>query len=66
MNDKKLYDTRILSKNLQKGLIKEADLKAHIKSLPDESANAQWIEMDIHETDSNGAGNHSGNSDSEG
>jgi hypothetical protein len=39
-----------VNQNIQKGLIKEADLKAHLKTLPDEKSNATWIEMDIHDT----------------
>jgi hypothetical protein len=50
MENKKLFDTRVVNQNIQKGLIKEADLKAHLKTLPDEKSNATWIEMDIHDT----------------
>lgn len=51
--NRKIFDSRVIHKNMQKGTVKEAEFKNYLKSLPDETNNAQWIEMDIHETDSN-------------
>lgn len=45
--DPKLFDRRVIERNVAKGLIKEADYKDYLKKLPDESANGQWVQMDM-------------------
>jgi hypothetical protein len=55
--DKKLYDRRVSERHVEKGLISEADYAVYLKSLPDEAANAQWVQMDLHDAEiSEGSG----------
>lgn len=43
----KHYDKRTVDRYIERGVVKEADLKSRLKSLPDETANAEWIELDM-------------------
>ena len=45
------YDTRTMGRYVEKGVFKEADIKAYLKALPDESKNAQWVEVELFETE---------------
>lgn len=45
------FDQRTADRYKEKGLLKDADYKAHLKSLPDETENAQWVEMDLHDAE---------------
>lgn len=47
----KLTDKRTADRYVEKGILSKADYEKHLKSLPDESANATWVEMSIEETD---------------
>lgn len=49
--NRKLLDQRVVERNIRKGLISDADYKAFLKKLPDEEPNAQWVQMDVHETE---------------
>ncbi len=44
-------DRRTFDRYLDKGILKEADLKSHLKNLPDDTANAQWVQMDLHDAE---------------
>lgn len=62
MNTK--IDRRTADRYIEKGLIKKSDYDSYLKSLPDDSANATWVQMDLEETEisgrNNGGGDHSG------
>lgn len=47
MEEKK--DRRLMERNYVRG--DEKDLNAYLKSLPDETANAQWVEVELHDTE---------------
>mgnify|MGYP006291135351 CR=1 FL=1 len=32
---------------MEKGLIKETEFNTYLKALPDDAANAQWVQMDL-------------------
>ena len=49
--DYKLYDRRTFDRYLEKGIVKRADWDSYLKNLPDESDNAQWVQMDLEETE---------------
>ena len=49
--DYKLYDRRTFDRYLEKGIVKRADWENYLKTLPDESDNAQWVQMDLEETE---------------
>ena len=48
---KKYLDRRTVDRYVEKGLVKENELNSHLKGLPDDAANAQWIEMDLHDAE---------------
>lgn len=43
----KHYDKRTLDRYIERGVVKESDFKNRLKALPDESPNAEWIELDM-------------------
>ncbi len=43
----KHYDKRTVDRYIDRGVIKDSDLKSRLKNLPDDEANAQWIELDL-------------------
>jgi hypothetical protein len=45
----KLGDKRTQGKYIEKGLVDKSKLEAQLKALPDESANATWVEIDMEE-----------------
>jgi len=63
--DRKLFDRRTLDRYVEKGLVKEGDLNAHLKGLPDDTNNAQWVEMELHEAEIIDDSENSDDSDSE-
>ena len=42
----KKFDTRMLEKNLVRGMVSDKDVKAQVEQLPDDSANAIYINLD--------------------
>ena len=51
--EKKL-DTRLVEKNLGTGILTPSDHENHLKGLPDDSANADWTNLeDLADDDSN-------------
>ncbi len=60
-NNKPSYDKRTFQRYVDKGLIKDGELKSHFSALPDESNNAQWVQIDLHDAElSDGMGEESG------
>lgn len=56
-------DRRILDREFAKGNVSDADMQAHLKALKDETENAQWVQMDLHDAEiSEGSGDGSGDS----
>lgn len=47
----KLYDKRVTDRYIEKGMLKQSELDAHKKALPDDTANADWVQLDMEETD---------------
>jgi hypothetical protein len=43
----KIYDRRVVERYVKAGKISDSDLKSYMKSLPDESANADWVQLDL-------------------
>jgi hypothetical protein len=40
-----------MDRYLDKGLLKDTELKKHMDGLKDESDNAQWVQMDLHDAE---------------
>jgi len=49
--NRRYLDRRTQDRYVEKGLLKDADLKAYMKALPDEAANAQYVQMDLHDAE---------------
>jgi hypothetical protein len=47
---RKHLDSRTSDRYLKKGIVSQKDFDAHIKNLPDEEANATFVQMDLHDT----------------
>ena len=47
----KLYDRRTMDRYVEKGMLKGPEAQSYLKSLPDETNNAQWVQMDINDTE---------------
>ena len=45
------FDRRTTDRYLEKGAIKEKELESYMKNLPDETNNAQWVQMDLHDAE---------------
>jgi hypothetical protein len=54
MEKLKSFDKRTVDRNIEKGLTKRADFESHLKSLPDDSANAEFVEMEMDEAEFEG------------
>ena len=50
-NNQKTIDKRTFGRYVDKGLLKASDVEAHLKSLPDDTANATWVELDLEEAE---------------
>lgn len=46
---KQKMDVRTYSRYVEKGLVKDADVQSHLKSLPDETDNAVWVDLSAEE-----------------
>lgn len=49
--NKRFFDRRTTDRYLEKGLMKADDLAKHVKGLPDEANNAQYVQMDLHDAE---------------
>jgi hypothetical protein len=45
MNEKKL-DTRVIERNVSRGVIRAEDVQKSMKDLPDDGANAEFVSID--------------------
>lgn len=57
---RKYFDSRTSERYLKKGAISQKEYDSFVKALPDDEANANWVQMDLHETE---LSSESGNSD---
>jgi hypothetical protein len=57
------FDRRTTDRYVEKGLLKETELNSHLKNLPDEEKNAQYVQMDLHDAEITEEGNNSGESE---
>lgn len=48
--NRKYTDSRTSERYVKKGLVSQKDFDAHLKALPDDEANATFVEMDLHDT----------------
>lgn len=48
--DKRYLDYRVTERYLNKGALKKSEYEAQLKSLPDSETNAEWVQMDLHDT----------------
>lgn len=66
---KKTKDKRLLERDYSRGLVKDDAVNAYLAALPDDTANAQWVEVELHDAelgsgddlDGSNSGNHSEN-----
>jgi hypothetical protein len=47
---RKHLDSRTSDRYLKKGIVSQKDFDAHVKALPDDEANATFVQMDLHDT----------------
>jgi len=48
---KRKLDSRTYDRYLKNGSISQKDYEGYLKALPDDEANATWVQMDLHETE---------------
>lgn len=48
---RKVYDRRVMERYVEKGVMKPADFQAYLKGLNDETNNAQWVQLDLHDAE---------------
>ena len=49
--NRKLLDRRTVERYIEKGLVKASEFQSYMKNLPDETNNAQWVQMDLHDAE---------------
>lgn len=49
--DRKFTDKRTVDRYLSKGMISRQDYEKFLAELPDEEANAEWVQMELHDTE---------------
>jgi hypothetical protein len=58
-NKNRLFDRRVVDRYREKGAFSKEEYEQYLKALPDDSGNAQWVQMDIHDAElSEGASGH--------
>jgi len=63
-SDSKLMDTRIVRRNVKRGLISQKEVDTHIKNLPDEKDNAEFVTIDLENSEISEVPSNSGSTDS--
>jgi len=48
---KKYLDSRVADRYIKKGVVSQKEYEAYVKALPDDEANATFVQMDLHETE---------------
>lgn len=52
--NKRPFDRRVTDRYLEKGQIKDSEVNSHMKGLPDDANNAQYVQMDLHDAEITG------------
>ena len=63
INKSKLFDRRITDRYREKGMITKEQYDQYVKNLPDDAANAQYVQMDIHDAELTEGSSDSGSED---
>jgi len=45
----KNFDVRLIERRIHKGDIKQSEYEKHLKALPDDEENGQWVDLDAEE-----------------
>ena len=61
----KKNDVRMVERNVNRGVTSQADVDAHLKALPDDAGNAEWIAIDSLAGDESGAGDDGDSDDAD-
>ncbi len=48
---KQKIDLRTFNRYVEKGILKDSDLQAHLKSLPDDAENAVWVDLTVEDAE---------------
>ena len=51
MEAKRRLDKRTVSRYVDKGLVKKGEVDQHLKALPDETPNANFVDMELYEAE---------------
>ena len=43
--DEKEFDVRVIQRNMARGLVLQADLDKHVKKLPDDTNQGEWVNV---------------------
>lgn len=49
--NRKIYDRRVVDRYVEKGVLKANDFQSYMKGLADETNNAQWVQLDLHDAE---------------
>jgi len=44
-------DRRTADRYVERGVFSKTDYQAHLKALPDDTANAEWVHMELHDAE---------------
>jgi hypothetical protein len=47
INSCKKLDRRTIGRYINKGMLSKEEYEAHLKSLPDEESNGEWVKLDL-------------------
>lgn len=56
----KRLDKRVVDRYLKKGLVSEKEFEKHMKELPDEEVNAEWVSIGMDEAELSDSGYSNG------
>lgn len=63
---RKVLDRRVIDRYVEKGVMSASEQQSYLKSLPDETQNADWVHLDLHDAEISDASlDNSLNSESE-
>ncbi len=64
--ESKFFDRRVVERYVQKDIVKPGEFQEHMKNLPDDTANAVYVQLDLHDTElgDSGADQSEANEDS--
>jgi hypothetical protein len=43
--EQKKFDSRVVEKNVNRGRVERSEVEVQLKNLPDDEANAEWVEI---------------------